>query len=147
MAFTPFVETDQPTMAKFNEKFQDAISDAIAGGIAGGIAGSPKIMTGSYIGTGTFLSSSPNTLTFPFTPIIWGVFRMVSTGGVDLSLPNIILWDNDYKNTNVSMYTRSDSTTTQFVTINGNSVSWYSSSSGEHQLNANGTTYHYFAIG
>lgn len=147
MAFTPFVETDQPTMAKFNEKFQDAISDAIAGGIAGGIAGSPKIMTGSYIGTGTFLSSSPNTLTFPFTPIIWGVFRMVSMGGVDLSLPNIILWDNDYKNMNVSMYTRSDSTTTQFVTINGNSVSWYSSSSGEHQLNANGTTYHYFAIG
>ena len=72
---------------------------------------------------------------------------MVSTGGVDLSLTNIILWDNDYKNMNVSMYTRSDSTTTQFVTINGNSVSWYSSSSGEHQLNANGTTYHYFAIG
>lgn len=107
----------------------------------------PKIEIGSYIGTGTFLSSSPNTLTFPFTPIIWGVFRMVSTGGVDLSLPNIILWDNDYKNMNVSMYTRSDSTTTQFVTINGNSVSWYSSSSGEHQLNAKGTTYHYFAIG
>lgn len=107
----------------------------------------PKIEVGSYLGTGTFLSSSPNTLTFPFTPIIWGVFRMVSTGGVDLSLPNIILWDNDYKNMNVSMYTRSDSTTTQFVTINGNSVSWYSSSSGEHQLNANGTTYHYFAIG
>ena len=107
----------------------------------------PKIEVGSYLGTGTFGSTSPNTLTFSFTPIIWGVFRRVSTGGVDNPVPNIMLWDNNYQNMNVSVFTGVDSTTTHYITINGNSVSWYSSSSGEHQLNAKGTTYHYFAIG
>lgn len=107
----------------------------------------PKIEVGSYLGTGTFGSSSPNTLTFPFTPIIWGVFRRVSTGGVDNPVPNIMLWDNNYQNMNVSVFTGVDSTTTHYITINGNSVSWYASTSSDGQLNSNIYTYHYFAIG
>lgn len=107
----------------------------------------PKIEVGSYLGTGTFGSTSPNTLTFSFTPIIWGVFRMVSTGGVDNPVPNIMLWDNNYQNMNVSVFTGVDSTTTHYITINGNSVSWYASTSSNGQLNSNIYTYHYFAIG
>lgn len=107
----------------------------------------PKIEVGSYLGTGTFGSSSPNTLTFPFTPIIWGVFRRVSTGGVDNPVPNIMLWDNNYQNMKVSVFTGVDSTTTHYITINGNSVSWYASTSSDGQLNSNIYTYHYFAIG
>lgn len=107
----------------------------------------PKIEVGSYLGTGTFGSSSPNTLTFPFTPIIWGVFRRVSTGDVDNPVPNIMLWDNNYQNMKVSVFTGVDSTTTHYITINGNSVSWYASTSSDGQLNSNICTYHYFAIG
>ena len=107
----------------------------------------PKIEVGSYLGTGTFGSTSPNTLTFSFTPIIWGVFRRVSTGGVDNPVPNIMLWDNNYQNMNVSVFTGVDSTTTHYITINGNSVSWYASTSSDGQLNSNIYTYHYFAIG
>lgn len=107
----------------------------------------PKIEVGSYVGTGTFGSSSPNTLTFSFTPIIWGVFRMVSTGGVDNPVPNIMLWDNNYQNMNVSVFKGVGSTTTHYITINGNSVSWYASTSSDGQLNSNIYTYHYFAIG
>ena len=107
----------------------------------------PKIEVGSYLGTGTFGSTSPNTLTFSFTPIIWGVFRRVSTGGVDNPVPNIMLWDNNYQNMNVSVFTGVDSTTTHYITINGNSVSWYASTSSDGQLNSNICTYHYFAIG
>lgn len=107
----------------------------------------PKIEVGSYLGTGTFGSTSPNTLTFSFTPIIWGVFRRVSTGGVDNPVPNIMLWDNNYQNMNVSVFTNVDSTTTHYITINGNSVSWYASTSSDGQLNSNIYTYHYFAIG
>ena len=107
----------------------------------------PKIEVGSYLGTGTFGSTSPNTLTSSFTPIIWGVFRRVSTGGVDNPVPNIMLWDNNYQNMNVSVFTGVDSTTTHYITINGNSVSWYASTSSDGQLNSNICTYHYFAIG
>lgn len=57
MAFVPFVESDQPTMAAFNEKFQqnyEAAVDACA-----------KIEEGTYTGTG-----GSNTLTFGFVPKI-----------------------------------------------------------------------------
>ena len=72
---------------------------------------------------------------------------MVSTGGVDNPVPNIMLWDNNYQNMNVSVFTGVDSTTTHYITINGNSVSWYASTSSDGQLNSNIYTYHYFAIG
>lgn len=45
MAFTPFVDTDQPTMAEFNEKFQECIAEAFSHDV--------QIETGSYVGTGT----------------------------------------------------------------------------------------------
>lgn len=47
MAFVPFVESDQPTMAAFNEKFQEAIEQATDDAVSA----APKIVTGSYVGT------------------------------------------------------------------------------------------------
>lgn len=43
MAFVPFVESDQPTMAAFNEKFQQNYEAMLANGF--------QIVTGSYAGT------------------------------------------------------------------------------------------------
>lgn len=62
MAFTPFVETDQPTMAEFNEKFQECIGAAVD------LSG--KIEAFSYVGTGTWGPSYPNTITCSFAPIL-----------------------------------------------------------------------------
>lgn len=54
MAFVPFTKDDQPTMAAFNEKFQQAIDEAVSRGV--------KIEVGSYVGTGTYGKSNPNSL-------------------------------------------------------------------------------------
>lgn len=70
MSFNPFSETDQPTMANFNQKFQDAIAQATQDALSA----APKIAVGSYVGTGTYGSSNPNTLTFGFKPKIVLIF-------------------------------------------------------------------------
>lgn len=53
MAFTPFIESDQPTMAAFNEKFREIIAEAVGQ--------SAKIQTGSFVGTGV----ADETITIP----------------------------------------------------------------------------------
>ena len=59
MAFTPFVETDRPSMANFNQKFLDAIQQATDDAVGE----APKIATGSYVGTE---ASHTISLTFDF---------------------------------------------------------------------------------
>lgn len=66
MAFIPFVETDKPTMANFNEKFQSAINEAKTSALASGV----KIQAGSYQGTGDNGKSNPNSITCDFVPIV-----------------------------------------------------------------------------
>lgn len=63
MAFVPFVETDQPTMAAFNEKFQQNYEAAVSA--------CAKIESGTYVGSGDGTKS----LTFGFVPklvVIYG---------------------------------------------------------------------------
>lgn len=58
MAFVPFVESDQPTMAAFNEKFQQNY-DAI-------LAAAGKVEVGSYAGSG----ETSKSFIFGFVPKI-----------------------------------------------------------------------------
>lgn len=60
MAFVPFTEADQPTMAAFNQKFKEAIQDGIDGGL--------QIVEGSYVGTGHYGEGNKNSLSFPKPP-------------------------------------------------------------------------------
>ena len=101
----------------------------------GQIGNRARIEVGSYVGTGTYGSSNPNSLTFGFEP-------------------KIILFDNagawpfiNPKQT--SIYDLIGTTDSFVVNIswNGKSVSWYSDKNQSYQLNKKGETYHYIAIG
>lgn len=81
--------------------------------------------TGSYTGTGTFGSSSPNTLTFSFTPEL----VILSGGDVGLTISNT-----------------SPSGGTSDAYIQGTTAKWYSTSAAK-QLNVQGKSYSYVAIG
>lgn len=43
-----------------------------------------KIATGSYVGTGTYGQNNPNTLTFDFTPKLWGILCYTQSGAPTL---------------------------------------------------------------
>lgn len=99
--------------------------------------------TGSYVGTGTYGSRSPNSLTFSFKPKI--VFISDELGVADTSyFSNFWIYGQQRgksaQTVNGLMY---------FVYLNWNnlSFSWYSSSSSGQQLNSSGHNYIYVAIG
>ena len=128
MAFTPFVETDQPTMAEFNEKFQECIQSALDAGV--------QIETGSYVGTGTYGASNPNTLTFEFSPkfiVIQPKDDTYADGSFYLFFSRGVLYTGMNGHTTVSW--------------SSNSVSWYDSQNFHYQLNRANQTYIFTAIG
>ena len=106
-----------------------------------------KIETGSYVGTGTQGTGSPNTLSFNFEPKIVFVSRyeqMFNNIGYYMLLIRGI--------TNAqSGHAGGSNTSANYnaVSWDGNSVSWYNGISGgqQAQLNASNTTYYYVALG
>ena len=108
-----------------------------------------KIETGSYTGTGTYGASNPNTLTFSFVPkIVFISFTGVASETYSgLSIPFIsscrsaIVFDNrDGSSTRIDVSWSGQNGTPE------NSVSWYGNSPAT-QLNTNGITYQYIALG
>ena len=115
-----------------------------------------KIETGSYVGTGTYGSGNPNTLTFRFEPHVVIVAGMSNsnpgTGGdnyveVGFFFPDIL--QEAYK---ASSYFLIGSSISQYSCAKfedaTNTLSWYYYTSGAgDQLNYSGKTYFYVAIG
>jgi len=116
------------------------------------ISNRPKIATGSYIGTGTYGSGYPQSLTFAFVPtcvFIMGPLRDANNG----STKGFVAFFHGvatYAGVSPVNYTSGT------VSWSGNSVSWYSSdiSGGSYptytqfaQLNGNSSNYYYIAIG
>ena len=93
-----------------------------------------QIYTGSYTGTGTYGSSNPNTLTFPFEPKI-------------LVVGNYWQFTAPYGCPSAPCMGSGNSVGGVNLNWSGNSVSWYSTRSDTSQLNESGKTYNYFAIG
>lgn len=109
-----------------------------------------QIATGSYVGTGTAGSSNPNSLTFDFIPkvlIVQAYDRSSFNAGLDDFLNFAIMVNG------ISLYmgVRSDSNVSSksvSVTWNGNTVSWYSTTSNAmSQLNSGSEKYFYVAFG
>lgn len=108
-----------------------------------------KIQTGSYVGTGTYGSSNPCSLTFDFVP------RMVVVVGCfvrsyEVTQSETIVMVND--SNGCSGFVSPPNTATylqQNITWSGTSVSWYNTSSVIAQLNApeHSPKYFYVAIG
>ena len=98
----------------------------------------PKIESGSYVGTGTYNSASPNTLTFGFVPQLVFIF-MSPSPRIAVAANGQSVFRSDISETSSIGYTD--------VKWDGNSMSWYNRTNADEQLNKNGQTYHYIAIG
>lgn len=103
----------------------------------GQIGGATRIETGSYVGTGTYGSSNPNSLTFGFEPK--ALFIVKQDAG---TMPAIFLSGaiSAYAgfNTNSGLNT---------ISWNGKTVSWYHPYGNGNQYNTSEITYIYIAIG
>lgn len=109
------------------------------------------IASGSYVGTGTYGASTPNSLSFSFAPkIIWcssNMNRFSSSSYITvLYTPLITTTDTQYggfcEEARNSCYGRKSS--------DGKTFYWYTTNTsygGSAQNNASGTTYYYTAIG
>lgn len=102
----------------------------------------PKIETGSYVGTGTYGESNPNTLTFGFVPRLVMVSPTAS-GFIDNTLSKPFLWFEGI----TSVLDKANGYNNN-VTRDGNTISWYTGASYPlNQFNISGTSYYYIAIG
>lgn len=98
-----------------------------------------RIVTGSYVGTGTFGQSNPNSLTFPFPPsvvIVWGLNRIMGAG-TTTSSASFVGFVSDV-DTPFGYY--------EIVSFDSNALSWYSTVSANSQFNVSGETYNYVAF-
>ena len=116
----------------------------------GQLGGGARIEVGSYVGTGTYGESNPNTITFDFAPkLVWiigpsnGSFNVTNT-------PVLLIYDRTfYYNGNID---NTSGVLNLGVTWGDKFVSYYYKSGfngyeSVAQLNANGETYSYIAIG
>jgi hypothetical protein len=95
-----------------------------------------EIEHGSYVGTGTYGANNPTSLTFPFTP------KLVIVDDVILINPmsQFVVSFGSYNGINRTTWLE-------------NGISWYTLGGddryggADYQLNSNGDTYHYVAIG
>lgn len=95
-----------------------------------------KLETGSYVGTGTYGSGNPNTLTFPFEPKV-----VIVTNGITFTM--IRPMEQNRCNNENSGYLNK-------ISWEENSVSWYctaNTSASIGQCNQSNTTYYYTALG
>ena len=113
--------------------------------------GGAKVEFGSYVGDGQFGSSHPNTLTFSFTPKMWGVYaRFVPFGQTEMpdsiySYVYTFPWGVE-----AMPQTPTDNNVTVFsdqkISYSGNTVTYYGISAN-NQMNDEEINYYYFAIG
>lgn len=111
-----------------------------------GDAGGVRIATGSYTGTGTYGANNPCSLTFPFSPKLWGIVSIGSAGSSQYCAQgsNVVVG----KPTGTVYFNPGgiSSNLEQAMSWSGNTVRWYNTSREWYQLNALGATYYYFAF-
>lgn len=90
---------------------------------------------GSYVGTGKYGASNPNTLTFGFVP----KFVFVSSVGTNSSY---FLWVQGCNGTSGEYNDH-----LSVVVVSGNTLSWYNTNNEISQRNIKDVTYYYIAIG
>lgn len=99
-----------------------------------------RVQFGSYVGTGTYGSSNPNTLTFDFVP------KMVFVWGFGNSSGNSLYYQfMFYGEVYTSVYTGDGNGNGTSVSWDSKTVSWYTNNRYA-QLNESSRTYRFFAI-
>ena len=103
-----------------------------------------KIMSGSYVGTGTYGSGNKNSLTFDSPPKMLIITSPGSTFANNIRSYDLLLYIFGFDGLAPSTFTnKSDGFYMVTISGSGNTVSWYSTGSAEYQLNKSGVTYDY----
>ena len=126
--------TDQVKRTDFNADNQK---------IDAALATIPKVAMGSYVGNGGKGSTQKNTLTFSFPPKLLVIVG--NTTGTLYSGTVLVRGQTHSDGIGGNPSSRVYNLTVQW---SGNTVTWYTDEQyPEAQLNGNGITYYYFAIG
>lgn len=124
---------------------QEYISAGSYEDILGNTIPVPKIETGSYVGTGTYGSSNPNTLTFGFAPKFVLISQVTASGTtIRWGFFNTEILSGSYQSFGYA--TTSSVSGLSYAKINENTLSWYNTNGSIDQLNYD-STYGYIAIG
>lgn len=150
MNVTQFVGSDNFNMARFNTMIQQINSgvNSEVSALTDLISSGAKIQTGSYVGTGTYGSSNPCSLTFDFEPKLFVFFateNAIYYYGQNTSSSTvthiIMLWGT------TTAWVSGSGGYRNYITYTSNKISWYNDSSAARQCNESGTTYKYCALG
>lgn len=132
--------SDQVRMADFNADNQKL--DTALKALDSAVTAGPKIVTGSYVGSGTYGEAHPNTLTFPFPPkfvyLTPAEQQTYYTLNLFRGMETAIVYNSFLGNTYNSAAVH--------LTWEGNTLRWYCTTDERFQLN-DSQTYHYLAIG
>lgn len=101
-----------------------------------------RVQFGSYVGTGTYGSSNPNTLTFDFVPKMVFVWGFGNSSGDSLYY-QFMFYGENY----TSIYIGDGNGNSTKVSWDSKTVSWYHNGDRYSQLNESSRTYRFFAIG
>lgn len=104
----------------------------------------PQVVTGSYVGTGTYGADNPNSLTFEFEPKLVIVYSLSSYG--------LNPYQTYWRDSTIWAYgqTKSVIGAQSYISnfsLDENTLSWYSTNAATAQLNTSGVIYNYIAIG
>ena len=137
-----WIKSDPIKMAEFNENFQK-LDEAIAAGA--------KIATGSYVGTGTYGSANPCSLTFDFPPQILMMFeasgiRYYISTTASTSHSDYIFILTGVGEEYVSLYSSGDYYFNMKKSSDGKTL-YFTGGRDYQQCNKKGVTYRYMAIG
>lgn len=103
-----------------------------------------KIMSGSYVGTGTYGKDNKNSLTFDSPPKMLIVTSHGRVYANNVRYYDLLLYIFGFDGLAPSTFTnKSDGFHLVTISGSGNTVSWHSTESAEYQLNKSGVTYNY----
>lgn len=111
--------------------------------------GKAKITTGSYVGSGEFGVDNPNSLTLPFVPKFMAISGESPFGQYVFVFFFCLSLTSSYKVAGYwgeisNEFTINDRS---LAKLEGSTISWYFTTQADYQLNENGITYNYWAIG
>lgn len=104
------------------------------------------LYTGQYTGTGTYGNNKPNSITFPFNPLL--IFPPFTNDGSLTTRFGPV--QSSYINTSYGkLYAFNPNSYNIYAKLssNGKMLQWYDTSSASHQFNSSGTIYYFAAIG
>ena len=133
-----------------------SVADIVANSGGSGGSGGMQVEQGSYQGTGVYGESNKNTLTFGFEPTMVWIYGGYS-GGYTAVLEMPFMKGNNYTLTTAYPWQSSDHFVVNY-TLEGNTLSWYCTSSADRQMNTAYSTgtglkpgirgqYYYIALG